>query len=75
MAAIILEILIPLGLMGMFAWILWLRHQLKLRGVDESKRLRDEVEALRAAKEETEKRLEALETIAVLEDGPDRKEH
>ncbi len=68
--AIILELFLPLAIIGLIGWTFWLRYKLKLAKAEEVERMREELSELRAYRRETEARLQALETIATL--GEDR---
>lgn len=67
--AIVLEVLLPLAVVGLVGWGLWLRYRLKLARAEETERMREELSELRAYKRDTEARLQALETIATLGEG------
>ncbi|KPK17373.1 MAG: hypothetical protein AMJ62_01630 [Myxococcales bacterium SG8_38] len=68
--AIIVEVLIPLAVFGLIAWVFWLRYRLKLARAEEAERMREQLSELRAHRRDMEARLQALETIATL--GEDR---
>ncbi|HSN84271.1 MAG TPA: hypothetical protein VLS88_16945 [Polyangiales bacterium] len=67
--AVIIEVLIPLAVFGLIAWVLWLRYRLKLARAEEAERMREELAELRAYRRDAEARLQALETIATLGEG------
>jgi hypothetical protein len=78
--AVVIELIIPLAVVGLLGWGLWLWYKLKLARAEEAERMAEELTELRAYKRDTEARLQALETIATLgegrirvdyEDGPD----
>ena len=68
--AIVIELLIPLAVVGLLGWGGWLWYRLKLARAAEADRMREELTELRAYRRDTEARLQALETIATL--GEDR---
>lgn len=67
--AIIIELLIPLAVVGLLGWGVWLWYRLKLARAEEAERMREELAELRAYRRDTEARLQALETIATLGEG------
>ena len=67
--AIVIELLIPLAVVGLIGWGLWLWYKLKLARAEEAERMQEELEELRAYRRDTEARLQALETIATLGEG------
>ncbi len=67
--AIIIELLIPLAVVGLLGWGVWLWYRLKLARAEEAERMREELTELRAYRRDTEARLQALETIATLGEG------
>ena len=67
--AIIIELLIPLAVVGLLGWGGWLWYRLKLARAEEAERVREELTELRAYRRDTEARLQALETIATLGEG------
>lgn len=67
--AIIIELLIPLAVVGLLGWGGWLWYRLKLARAEEAERMREELTELRAYRRDTEARLQALETIATLGEG------
>jgi hypothetical protein len=67
--AVVIELLIPLAVVGLIGWGAWLWYKLKLARADETERMREELSELRAYKRDTEARLQALETIATLGEG------
>jgi len=67
--AIVIELLIPLAVVGLLGWGGWLWYRLKLARADEAERMREELTELRAYRRDTEARLQALETIATLGEG------
>lgn len=73
--AIVIEVLLPLAVVGLVGWGLWLRYRLKLARAEETERMREELSELRAYKRDTEARLQALETIATLGEGRSRVDH
>ena len=73
--AIIIELLIPLAVVGLVGWGGWLWYRLKLARAEEAERMREELTELRAYRRDTEARLQALETIATLGEGRMRVEY
>jgi hypothetical protein len=67
--AIVIELLIPLGIIGLIGWGFWLWYRLRLARAEEAERMKEELTELRAYKRDTEARLQALETIATLGEG------
>ena len=67
--AIVIELLIPLAVVGLIGWGAWLWYKLKLARAEETERMQEELTELRAYKRDTEARLQALETIATLGEG------
>ncbi|MBW2508068.1 MAG: hypothetical protein JRE81_05510 [Deltaproteobacteria bacterium] len=67
--AVVIELLIPLAVVGLIGWGLWLWYRLKLARAEEAERMQEELSELRAYKRDTEARLQALETIATLGEG------
>lgn len=67
--AIVIELLIPLGIIGLIGWGIWLWYKLRLARAEEAERMKEELSELRAYKRDTEARLQALETIATLGEG------
>ena len=67
--AIVIELLVPLAVVGLIGWGLWLWYKLKLARAEEAERMQEELEELRAYRRDTEARLQALETIATLGEG------
>ena len=67
--AIVIELLIPLAVVGLLGWGGWLWYRLKLARAEEAERMREELAELRAYRRDTEARLQALETIATLGEG------
>lgn len=67
--AIVIELLIPLAVVGLLGWGLWLWYRLKLARAEEAERMQEELSELRAYRRDTEARLQALETIATLGEG------
>ena len=67
--AIVIELLVPLAVLGLAGWGLWLWYKLKLARAEEAERMQEELEELRAYRRDTEARLQALETIATLGEG------
>jgi hypothetical protein len=67
--AIVIELLIPLAVVGLLGWGGWLWYRLKLARAEEAERMREELIELRAYRRDTEARLQALETIATLGEG------
>ena len=67
--AIVIELLIPLAVVGLIGWGLWLWYRLRLARAEETERMQEELTELRAYKQDTEARLQALETIATLGEG------
>lgn len=67
--AIVIELLIPLAVVGLIGWGLWLWYRLRLARAEETERMQEELSELRAYKLDTEARLQALETIATLGEG------
>lgn len=69
LVAVVIELLIPLAVVGLVGWGLWLWYKLKLARAEEADRMREELTELRAYRRDTEARLQALETIATLGEG------
>lgn len=67
--AIVIELLIPLAVVGLIGWGAWLWYRLKLARAEEAERMQEELSELRAYRRDTEARLQALETIATLGEG------
>ena len=67
--AVVIEVLIPLAVVGLIGWGLWLWYKLKLARAEEAERMQEELTELRAYRRDTEARLQALETIATLGEG------
>jgi hypothetical protein len=67
--AVVIELLIPLAVVALIGWGLWLWYRLKLARAAEAERMQEELSELRAYKRDTEARLQALETIATLGEG------
>ena len=67
--AVVIELLIPLAVVGLIGWGLWLWYRLKLARAEEAERMQEELAELRAYRRDTEARLQALETIATLGEG------
>ena len=67
--AVVIELLIPLAVVGLVGWGLWLWYRLKLARAEEAERMQEELTELRAYRRDTEARLQALETIATLGEG------
>ncbi len=67
--AIVIELLIPLAVVALIGWGLWLWYKLRLARAEETERMQEELTELRAYKKDTEARLQALETIATLGEG------
>lgn len=67
--AVVIELLIPLGVLGLIGWGSWLWYKLRLARAEEAEHMREELSELRAYKRDTEARLQALETIATLGEG------
>lgn len=67
--AVVIELLIPLGIIGLIGWGFWLWYKLRLARAEEAERMKEELTELRAYKRDTEARLQALETIATLGEG------
>lgn len=67
--AIVIELLIPLAVVGLIGWGLWLWYRLRLARAEEAERMHEELNELRAYRRDTEARLQALETIATLGEG------
>jgi len=67
--AIVIELLIPLAVVGLIGWGLWLWYRLRLARAEETERMQEELSELREYKRDTEARLQALETIATLGEG------
>ncbi len=67
--AVVIELLIPLAVLGLIGWGLWLWYKLRLARAEETERMQEELTELRAYKRDTEARLQALETIATLGEG------
>ena len=64
--AIVIELLIPLAFFGLVGWGFWLWYRLRLARAEQAERMQEELAELRAYKQDTEARLQALETIATL---------
>jgi hypothetical protein len=64
--AIVIELLIPLAFFGLVGWGFWLWYRLRLARAEQTERMQEELAELRAYKQDTEARLQALETIATL---------
>ncbi|MGB8331298.1 MAG: hypothetical protein WCE62_14330 [Polyangiales bacterium] len=73
--AVVIELLIPLAVCGLVAWGFWLWYRLRLVRAEATERMREELAELRAYKQDTEARLQALETIATLGEGRVRIDH
>jgi hypothetical protein len=73
--AVIIEVLLPLAILGLVGWGLWLRYKLKLARAEQVERMQHELEELRAYRRDTEARLQALETIATLGEGKARVDY
>lgn len=67
--AVVIELLIPLAVLGLIGWGSWLWYKLRLARAEEAEHMKDELSELRAYKRDTEARLQALETIATLGEG------
>lgn len=67
--AVIIEVLIPLAILGLVGWGLWLWYKLRLARAEQAEQMREELSELRAYRQDTEARLQALETIATLGEG------
>ena len=67
--AVIIEVLIPLAILGLVGWGLWLWYRLRLARAEQAEQMQEELSELRAYKQDTEARLQALETIATLGEG------
>ena len=67
--AIIIELIIPLAVVGLLGWGGWLWYRLKLARAEDAERMQEELTELRAYRRDTEARLQALETIATLGEG------
>lgn len=67
--AIVIELLVPLAVVGLVGWGLWLWYRLKLARAEEAERMQEELTELREYRRDTEARLQALETIATLGEG------
>lgn len=67
--AVIIEVIIPLAILGLVGWGLWLWYRLRLARAEQAERMQEELSELRAYKQDTEARLQALETIATLGEG------
>ncbi len=67
--AVVIELIIPLAVVGLVGWGLWLWYKLRLARAAEAERMREELGELRAYRQDTEARLQALETIATLGEG------
>ena len=67
--AIVIELLVPLAVVGLVGWGSWLWYKLKLARAEQAERMQEELEELRAYRRDTEARLQALETIATLGEG------
>lgn len=67
--AVVIELLIPLAVIGLIGWGAWLWYKLRLARAEEAERMKEELSELRAYKRDTEARLQALETIATLGEG------
>lgn len=64
--AVVIELIIPLAIIGLVGWGFWLWYRLRLARAKEAEQMREELTELRAYKQDTEARLQALETIATL---------
>lgn len=67
--AVVIELLIPLAVLGLIGWGSWLWYKLRLARAEEAEGMKEELSELRAYKRDTEARLQALETIATLGEG------
>jgi type II secretory pathway component PulJ len=67
--AIVIELLIPLALFALVGWGFWLWYRLRLARAEQAELMQEELAELRAYKQDTEARLQALETIATLGEG------
>jgi hypothetical protein len=67
--AVVIELIIPLAVVGLVGWGLWLWYKLKLARAEEAERMQEELTELRAYRRDAEARLQALETIATLGEG------
>ena len=67
--AIVIELLIPLAVLGLVGWGFWLWYRLRLARAEQAELMQGELAELRAYKQDTEARLQALETIATLGEG------
>lgn len=67
--AIVIELLIPLAVLGLVGWGFWLWYRLRLARAEQTEQMQEELAELRAYKQDTEARLQALETIATLGEG------
>ena len=67
--AIVIELLIPLAVLGLLGWGFWLWYRLRLARAEQAEQMQEELAELRAYKQDTEARLQALETIATLGEG------
>jgi hypothetical protein len=67
--AVVIELLIPLAVIGLIGWGSWLWYKLRLARAEEAEHMKEELSELRAYKRDTEARLQALETIATLGEG------
>jgi type II secretory pathway component PulJ len=67
--AIVIELLIPLALFALVGWGFWLWYKLRLARAEQAELMQEELAELRAYKQDTEARLQALETIATLGEG------
>ncbi len=67
--AVVIELIIPLAVVGLVGWGLYLWYKLKLARAEEAERMQEELTELRAYRRDTEARLQALETIATLGEG------
>jgi hypothetical protein len=64
--AVVIELIIPLAVIGLVGWGFYLWYRLRLARAKEAEQMREELTELRAYKQDTEARLQALETIATL---------
>jgi len=67
--AVVIELLIPLALLGLVGWGFWLWYRLRLARAEQTEAMQEELAELRAYRQDTEARLQALETIATLGEG------
>ena len=67
--AVVIELIIPLAVVGLVGWGLYLWYKLKLARAEEAERMQEELTELRAYRRDAEARLQALETIATLGEG------